>query len=78
MATATAMSPTSVLVIAKNVMIRVLHAEHKFSDRFIKYMLARHIIVDRQNYGVRRVDANTKAIATVARKGQPCYVDLET
>ena len=46
MATATAMNPTSVLVIAKNEMIRVLHGEHEFSDRFIEYMLARNIRVE--------------------------------
>src|ERR1022692_748379 len=46
MATATAISPTTVLVIAKNEMIRVLHAEHEFSDRFIAYMLARNIRVE--------------------------------
>jgi CRP/FNR family cyclic AMP-dependent transcriptional regulator len=46
MATATTISPTSVLVIAKNEMMRVLHAEHEFSDRFIEYMLARNIRVE--------------------------------
>jgi CRP/FNR family transcriptional regulator, cyclic AMP receptor protein len=46
MATATAISPTTALVIAKNEMIRVLHAEHEFSDRFIEYMLARNIRVE--------------------------------
>ena len=46
MATATAISPTTLLVIAKNEMIRVLHAEHEFSDRFIAYMLARNIRVE--------------------------------
>jgi CRP/FNR family transcriptional regulator, cyclic AMP receptor protein len=46
MATATAMSPTTVLVIARNEMIRVLHGEHEFSDRFIAYMLARNIRVE--------------------------------
>lgn len=46
MATATAMSPTTVLVIAKNEMIRMLHAEHEFSDRFIEYMLARNIRIE--------------------------------
>jgi CRP/FNR family transcriptional regulator, cyclic AMP receptor protein len=43
MATATTISPTTVLVIAKNEMIRALHEEHEFSDRFIAYMLARNI-----------------------------------
>jgi CRP/FNR family transcriptional regulator, cyclic AMP receptor protein len=46
MATATTMSPTTALVIAKNEMLRVLHAEHEFSDRFIEYMLARNIRVE--------------------------------
>lgn len=46
MATATAIVPTSVLVIEKNEMVRVLHEEHEFSDRFIGYMLARNIRVE--------------------------------
>jgi CRP/FNR family transcriptional regulator, cyclic AMP receptor protein len=44
--TATAITPTTVLVIEKREMIRVLHAEHEFSDRFISYMLARNIRVE--------------------------------
>jgi CRP/FNR family cyclic AMP-dependent transcriptional regulator len=43
MGTATAISPTKVLMIAKDEMMRVLHAEHDLSDRFITYMLARNI-----------------------------------
>src|ERR1043166_2079211 len=46
MATATAIAPTSVLVIEKNEMVRVLHGEHEFSDRFIAHMLARNIRVE--------------------------------
>ncbi len=46
MATATAITPTTALVIEKNEMIRVLHAEHEFSDRFIAYMLVRNIRVE--------------------------------
>ena len=46
MATATAITPTSVLVIEKNEMVRVLHGEHEFSDRFIAHMLARNIRVE--------------------------------
>src|ERR1700687_943686 len=46
MPTATAMSPTTVLVIAKNEMTRVLHKEHEFSDRFIAYVLSRNIRVE--------------------------------
>ena len=46
MATATAIAPTSVLVIEKNEMVRVLHGEHEFSDRFIAYILARNLRVE--------------------------------
>jgi CRP-like cAMP-binding protein len=45
-ATATAIAPTTLLVIKKNEMIRVLHREHEFSDRFIAYMLARNVRVE--------------------------------
>src|SRR5579863_3175856 len=46
MATATAIAPTTVLVINKNEMLRVLHEEHELSDRFIGYMLAHNIRVE--------------------------------
>ncbi len=46
MATATAMTPTTALAIEKKEMVRVLHEEHAFSDRFIAYMLARNIRVE--------------------------------
>jgi CRP-like cAMP-binding protein len=45
-ATATAIAPTTVLVIEKDEMMRLLHKEHQFSDRFISYMLARNIRVE--------------------------------
>jgi len=43
---ATAITPTTVLVIEKMEMIRVLHEEHKLSDRFIAYLLTRNIRVE--------------------------------
>ena len=46
MGTATAMTPTTALAIGIKEMVRVLHAEHEFSDRFIAYMLARNIRVE--------------------------------
>ncbi|MGA8304686.1 MAG: Crp/Fnr family transcriptional regulator [Candidatus Acidiferrales bacterium] len=46
MATAMAVTSTSVLVIDKNEMIRALHREHEFSDRFISFMLARNIRIE--------------------------------
>ena len=44
--TATTISPTTLLVIGKTEMIRVLHEEHKFSDSFIAYLLTRNIRVE--------------------------------
>jgi CRP/FNR family transcriptional regulator, cyclic AMP receptor protein len=46
MGTATAIAPTKTMVIEKKEMIRVLHEEHEFSDRFIAYMLVRNIRVE--------------------------------
>ena len=40
--TATAIAPSTLLMIEKNEMVRVLHEEHELSDRFIKYMLSRN------------------------------------
>jgi CRP/FNR family transcriptional regulator, cyclic AMP receptor protein len=46
MGTATAITPSTVLVIEKNEMFKVLHEEHGLSDRFIKFMLARNIRIE--------------------------------
>ena len=46
MGTATAIVPTTVMVIENDEMIRVLHAEHELSDRFIAHILARNIRVE--------------------------------
>jgi CRP/FNR family transcriptional regulator, cyclic AMP receptor protein len=43
LAAATAMIATAVLIIAKQEMVRLLHEQHEFSDRFIAHMLARSI-----------------------------------
>src|SRR6478735_5064668 len=44
--TATATSPTTVLVIEKGAMRRLLRDEPAFSERFISYMLARNIRIE--------------------------------
>ena len=45
-ATATAVTLVTVLVIGLKEMIRVLHAEHAFSDHFISYMVGRNIRIE--------------------------------
>jgi CRP/FNR family transcriptional regulator, cyclic AMP receptor protein len=44
--TATSIATTTALVIEKAEMVRVLHVEHEFSDRFITFMLARNIRIE--------------------------------
>ena len=76
-ATATAIAPTTVLVIEKNEMIRVLHREHEFSDRFIVYMLARNIRVEEDlvdqlfNSTEKRLARTLLLLARYGVEGQP-------
>jgi CRP/FNR family cyclic AMP-dependent transcriptional regulator len=44
--TATAFTPTAILVIEKNEMTRVLHAEQALSDRFMSYVLSRNVRIE--------------------------------
>ncbi len=46
MATAIAMSPCSVMRVEKASMIRVLHGESAFSERFVAYLLSRNIRIE--------------------------------
>src|ERR1700694_4840016 len=46
MATATAVTPVTALVIENKEMFRVLHSESAFSDRFITYMLERNVRIE--------------------------------
>jgi len=46
MGTATAVTPTTLLVMEKGELLRVLHAEHELSDHFIGYMLSHNIRVE--------------------------------
>ena len=43
---ATAMTPSTILVIEKKQMIRVLHKQHALSDRFISHMLSRNVRIE--------------------------------
>ena len=45
-ATATAVSPSVVLGVEKDTMVRMLHQQHALSDRFISHMLTRNIRVE--------------------------------
>jgi CRP/FNR family transcriptional regulator, cyclic AMP receptor protein len=77
MATATAITPTSVLFIEKKEMMRVLHEEHAFSDRFISYMLRRNIrfeedLVDQLfNSSEKRLARTLLLLARYGKEDQP-------
>jgi CRP/FNR family transcriptional regulator, cyclic AMP receptor protein len=74
MATATAIAPTAVLVIKKSEMLRVLHEESEFSDRFIAHMLSRNLRVEEDlidqlfNSSEKRL---ARTLLLLARYGSP-------
>jgi CRP/FNR family transcriptional regulator, cyclic AMP receptor protein len=77
MGTATAITPTTLLVIGKSEMLRVLHAEHGLSDHFIGYMLARNIRVEQDlidqlfNSSEKRLARTLLLLARYGKKEMP-------
>ncbi len=77
MGSATSTAQTTVLVIDKQEMIRVLHAEHAFSDRFITYMLSRNIRVEEDlidqlfNSTEKRLARTLLLLARFGKKNEP-------
>ncbi|MHB8755312.1 MAG: Crp/Fnr family transcriptional regulator [Candidatus Acidiferrales bacterium] len=77
MGTATAITPTSLLVIEKKEMMRVLHAEHSFSDRFLSYILARNIRIEEDlvdqlfNSSEKRLARTLLLLARYGKQEQP-------
>ncbi len=77
MGTATAITPTTLLAIEKKEMIRVLHAEHAFSDRFVAYMLTRNIrteedLIDQLfNSSEKRLARTLLLLARYGKQDQP-------
>jgi CRP/FNR family transcriptional regulator, cyclic AMP receptor protein len=78
-ATATAMEPTTILIISKEEMLRALHAEHALTDGFIAYLLARTVRIEEAlidqlfNYTEKRL---ARALLRLARYGR--HDDHET
>jgi CRP/FNR family cyclic AMP-dependent transcriptional regulator len=77
MRTATAIAPSSLLVIEKKEMTRALREEHEFSDRFISYMLSRNIRVEEDlvdqlfNSTEKRLARTLLLLARYGDKNQP-------
>jgi len=77
MGTATAVTPTTVLVIEKSEMFKVLHAEHGLSDLFIKFMVARNIRIEADlvdqlfNSSEKRLARTLLLLARYGKQDQP-------
>jgi CRP/FNR family cyclic AMP-dependent transcriptional regulator len=81
--TATAIAPTTILVIDKNELLRVLHAEHELSDHFIAYMLAHNIRVEEDlidqlfNSSEKRLARTLLLLAHYGKQEQPDRILLK-
>jgi len=77
MGTATAITPTAILVIEKNEMMRVLHTEQALSDRFMSYMLSRNIRIEEDlidqlfNSSEKRLARTLLLLARYGKESQP-------
>jgi len=77
MGTATAITPTTVLVIEKNELLSVLHAQHELSDHFIRYMLGHNIKVEEDlidqlfNSSEKRLARTLLLLARYGKQDQP-------
>ena len=75
--TATAITPSTVLVIKKREMFKVLHEQHALSDRFIKFMLARNIRIEEDlvdqlfNSSEKRLARTLLLLARYGKEDQP-------
>lgn len=77
MGTATAITPTTLLVIDKNELLRVLHTQHELSDYFITYMLSHNIRVEEDlidqlfNSSEKRLARTLLLLARYGKQEQP-------
>jgi|SRR5579863_1491128 len=77
MGTATAITPTTLLVIEKSEMLKVLHEQSAFSDRFIAFMLARNIRIEEDlvdqlfNSSEKRLARTLLLLARYGKEDQP-------
>ncbi len=77
MGTATAVTHSTVLVIAKSEMFKVLHEQHDLSDRFISFMLARNIRIEEDlvdqlfNSSEKRLARTLLLLARYGKENQP-------
>jgi CRP-like cAMP-binding protein len=74
MGSATAITPSTILRVGKDTMVRVLHKQHEMSDRFISHMLSRNIRIEEDlidqlfNSSEKRL---ARTLLLLARYGEP-------
>jgi CRP/FNR family transcriptional regulator, cyclic AMP receptor protein len=74
MGSATAITPSSIMLVAKQKMVRLLHKQHAMSDRFISHMLSRNIRIEEDlidqlfNSSEKRL---ARTLLLLARYGRP-------
>ncbi len=77
MGTATSITASTVLLIEKKEMFKVLHEEHALSDRFIRFMLARNIRIEEDlvdqlfNSSEKRLARTLLLLARYGKEDQP-------
>lgn len=75
--TATAVTPTTLLVIQRKELLRVLHEQHELSDQFIAYMLSRNIRIEEDlidqlfNSSEKRLARTLLLLARYGKQEQP-------
>ncbi len=77
---ATAMTPSSILVIEKKEMVKVLHRQHALSDRFIAHMLSRNVRIEQDlidqlfNSSEKRLARALLLLARYGKQAKPRHV----
>ena len=80
MGSATALTPSTVMLVDKNKMVGLLHEEHAMSDRFISHMLARNIRIEEDlidqlfNSSEKRLARTLLLLARYGKQDKPARV----
>jgi CRP/FNR family transcriptional regulator, cyclic AMP receptor protein len=80
MGSATAMTPSTILLLDKQEMLRLLHKQHAMSDRFISHLLARNIRIEEDlidqlfNSSEKRLARTLLLLARYGKQNKPVRV----
>jgi len=80
MGTATAITPSTILLVRKEAMVGLLHGQHAMSDRFISHLLARNIRIEEDlvdqlfNSSEKRLARTLLLLARYGKQNRPVRV----